>query len=64
MDRFDAMQAFARVVETGCFTKAAGELHYCTRHPPVVQGERGPGAWQGERLSVRKPSVAAEVLHA
>lgn len=45
MDRFDAMQAFARVVETGCFTKAAGELHYCTRHPPVVQGERGPGAW-------------------
>ena len=23
MDRFDAMQAFARVVETGSFTKAA-----------------------------------------
>ena len=26
MDRFDAMQAFARVVETGSFTKAADEL--------------------------------------
>jgi len=27
MDRFDAMQAFARVVETGSFTKAAETLH-------------------------------------
>ncbi|WP_122412065.1 LysR family transcriptional regulator [Pseudomonas viridiflava] len=27
MDRFDAMQAFSRVVETGSFTKAAGTLH-------------------------------------
>ena len=27
MDRFDALQAFARVVETGSFTKAAGALH-------------------------------------
>ncbi|TLX60605.1 LysR family transcriptional regulator [Stutzerimonas nosocomialis] len=27
MDRFDAMQAFARVVETGGFTKAAETLH-------------------------------------
>lgn len=27
MDRFDAMQAFARVVETGSFTKAAEMLH-------------------------------------
>src|SRR5690554_2134339 len=27
MDRFDAMQAFARVVETGSFTKAAKSLH-------------------------------------
>ncbi|MFV3387203.1 LysR substrate-binding domain-containing protein [Pseudomonas sp. NY15364] len=27
MDRFDAMQAFARVVETGSFTKAAATLH-------------------------------------
>jgi len=27
MDRFDAMQAFARVVETGSFTKAAQTLH-------------------------------------
>ncbi|KTB55001.1 LysR family transcriptional regulator [Pseudomonas viridiflava ICMP 13104] len=27
MDRFDAMQAFARVVETGSFTQAAGTLH-------------------------------------
>jgi DNA-binding transcriptional LysR family regulator len=27
MDRFDAMQAFARVVETGSFTKAAESLH-------------------------------------
>lgn len=27
MDRFDAMQAFARVVETGSFTKAAHSLH-------------------------------------
>jgi DNA-binding transcriptional LysR family regulator len=27
MDRFDAMQAFARVVETGSFTKAAVSLH-------------------------------------
>ncbi|SBV51433.1 transcriptional regulator [Xanthomonas bromi] len=27
MDRFDAMQAFARVVETGSFTKAAEQLH-------------------------------------
>ncbi len=26
MDRFDAMQAFARVVETGSFTKAAETL--------------------------------------
>lgn len=26
MDRFDAMQAFARVVEAGCFTKAADTL--------------------------------------
>lgn len=27
MDRFDAMQAFARVVETGSFTRAAHSLH-------------------------------------
>ena len=27
MDRFVAMQAFARVVETGSFTKAADTLH-------------------------------------
>ncbi len=27
MDRFDAMQAFARVVEAGSFTRAAGSLH-------------------------------------
>lgn len=27
MDRFDAMRAFARVVETGSFTKAAATLH-------------------------------------
>lgn len=27
MDRFDAMKAFARVVETGSFTKAAQTLH-------------------------------------
>ena len=27
MDRFDAMQAFARIVETGSFTKAAESLH-------------------------------------
>lgn len=27
MDRFDAMQAFARVVEAGSFTKAAEALH-------------------------------------
>lgn len=27
MDRFDAMRAFARVVETGSFTKAAETLH-------------------------------------
>lgn len=27
MDRFDAMQAFAKVVETGSFTKAANALH-------------------------------------
>ncbi|MEG1456032.1 MAG: LysR family transcriptional regulator, partial [Comamonas sp.] len=27
MDRFDAMQAFARVVETGSFTQAAMTLH-------------------------------------
>lgn len=27
MDRFDAMQAFARVVETGSFTRAADTLH-------------------------------------
>lgn len=27
MDRFDAMQAFTRVVETGSFTKAANTLH-------------------------------------
>src|SRR5450830_2103997 len=27
MDRFDAMQAFARVVETGSFTQAAHTLH-------------------------------------
>jgi DNA-binding transcriptional LysR family regulator len=27
MDRFDAMQAFARVVESGSFTKAAATLH-------------------------------------
>ncbi|MBU4610799.1 LysR family transcriptional regulator [Achromobacter sp. GG226] len=27
MDRFDAMQAFARVVETGSFTRAASTLH-------------------------------------
>lgn len=27
MDWFDAMQAFARVVETGSFTKAAETLH-------------------------------------
>lgn len=27
MDRFDAMQAFVRVVETGSFTKAASTLH-------------------------------------
>ena len=27
MDRFDALQAFARVVESGSFTKAALTLH-------------------------------------
>ncbi|HWT19908.1 MAG TPA: LysR family transcriptional regulator, partial [Variovorax sp.] len=27
MDRFDALQAFARVVEAGSFTKAAQTLH-------------------------------------
>ncbi len=27
MDRFDAMQAFDRVLETGSFTKAADTLH-------------------------------------
>jgi DNA-binding transcriptional LysR family regulator len=27
LDRFDAMQAFARVVEAGSFTKAAETLH-------------------------------------
>ena len=27
MDRFDALQAFARVVESGSFTKAAHTLH-------------------------------------
>ena len=27
MDRFDAMQAFVRVVEAGSFTKAAQTLH-------------------------------------
>jgi len=27
MDRFDAMQAFVRVVEAGSFTKAATTLH-------------------------------------
>ncbi|MEE1920671.1 LysR family transcriptional regulator [Pseudomonas sp. 148P] len=27
MDRFDAMQTFVRVVETGSFSKAAGTLH-------------------------------------
>jgi len=27
MDRFDAMQAFARVVEAGSFTKASETLH-------------------------------------
>jgi len=27
MDRFDAMQAFVRVVEAGSFTKAADTLH-------------------------------------
>lgn len=27
MDRFDAMQTFARVVDTGSFTKAAETLH-------------------------------------
>ena len=27
MDRLDAMQAFARVVEAGTFTKAAETLH-------------------------------------
>ncbi|HHX1907054.1 TPA: LysR family transcriptional regulator, partial [Klebsiella pneumoniae] len=27
MDRFDAMRAFARVVEAGSFTKAAQTLH-------------------------------------
>ncbi len=27
MDRFDAMQAFVRVVEAGSFTKAAETLH-------------------------------------
>ena len=26
MDRFDALQAFVRVVEAGSFTKAAGQL--------------------------------------
>ena len=30
MDRFDAMQAFARVVEAGSFTKAADTLHMST----------------------------------
>ncbi len=27
MDRFDALQAFARVVESGSFTRAAHTLH-------------------------------------
>ena len=32
MDRFDAMLAFARVVETGSFTKAAETLHLSLIH--------------------------------
>ena len=35
MDRIDAMQAFARVVETGSFTKAAETLQ--TNQPRVTQ---------------------------
>ena len=39
MDRIDAMQAFARVVETGSFTKAAETLQTnktrVTRRPPA-----------------------------
>lgn len=37
MDRFDAMQAFARVVETGSFTKAAETL--LLSKPTVTQLE-------------------------
>lgn len=35
MDRFDAMQAFARVVEAGSFTKAAQTLHMRDRKSVV-----------------------------
>ncbi len=38
MDRFDAMQAIARVVEAGSFTKAAQTLHISkTIVPQLVQ---------------------------
>lgn len=61
MDRFDAMQAFARVVETGSFTKAAMTLHMSKTS--VTQLVQQLEAWLRVRLlhrTTRKVNVTAD----
>src|SRR5574343_624685 len=52
MDRFDALQAFVRVVEAGSFTKAAQTLHMSktARQTPESHDTPGQGYCRGRSL--------------
>ncbi|MBL0918968.1 MAG: LysR family transcriptional regulator [Hydrogenophaga sp.] len=61
MDRFDAMQAFARVVEAGSFTKAADTLHLSrTSVTQLVQQLEARLRVQLLHRTTRKVQVTAE----
>lgn len=61
MDRFDAMQAFARVVEAGSFTKAAATLHMSrTSVSQLVQQLEGRLRVRLLNRTTRKVNVTAD----
>ena len=61
MDRFDAMQAFARVVEAGSFTKAAETLHMSkTSVTQLVQQLEGRLRVKLLNRTTRKVNVTAD----
>ena len=61
MDRFNAMQAFARVVETGSFTKAAETLHLSkTSVTQLVQQLEGRLRVKLLNRTTRKVNVTAD----